>query len=101
MHALCRCQPCLALLQRWTASLAGPPPSVITKRSHASKRRCWDLEYNKVIRSYHGHLSGVYSVALHPGLDVLFSGGRGEWCCRRIAGPRGQGRGGANRSTKP
>lgn len=36
----------------------------------------WDLEYNKVIRSYHGHLSGVYSLALHPTLDILITGGR-------------------------
>lgn len=26
--------------------------------------------------SYHGHLSGVYSLALHPSLDVLMTGGR-------------------------
>ena len=38
--------------------------------------KCWDLEYNKVIRHYHGHLSGVYSLALHPTLDVLITGGR-------------------------
>lgn len=25
--------------------------------------KCWDLETNKVIRHYHGHLSGVYSLA--------------------------------------
>lgn len=37
---------------------------------------CWDLEYNKVIRHYHGHLSGVYCMALHPTLDVLVTGGR-------------------------
>lgn len=24
--------------------------------------KCWDLESNKVIRHYHGHLSGVYSL---------------------------------------
>lgn len=30
----------------------------------------------QVIRSYHGHLSGVYSIALHPNLDVLMTGGR-------------------------
>ena len=30
----------------------------------------------QVIRSYHGHLSGVYGLALHPSLDILFSGGR-------------------------
>ena len=36
----------------------------------------WDLEYNKVIRHYHGHLSGVYALALHPTLDVLISAGR-------------------------
>src|SRR6202021_1022965 len=28
--------------------------------------KCWDLEANKVIRHYHGHLSGVYSLSLHP-----------------------------------
>ncbi len=33
--------------------------------------KCWDLEYNKIIRNYHGHLSGVYSLSLHPTLDVL------------------------------
>ena len=36
----------------------------------------WDLEYNKVIRHYHGHLSGVFALALHPTLDVLITGGR-------------------------
>ena len=41
---------------------------------------CRDLEYNKVIRSYHGHLSGVYSLALHPTLDVLCTGGRDSAC---------------------
>jgi WD domain, G-beta repeat len=30
----------------------------------------------QVIRQYHGHLSGIYSLALHPTLDVLISGGR-------------------------
>ena len=43
-----------------------------------------DLEYNKIIRDYHGHLSGVYSLALHPTLDLLISGGRDSvarvWC---------------------
>lgn len=64
--------------------------------------KCWDLETNKVIRHYHGHLSGVYSLAcvplapllvplslalvemltyalarrLHPTLDVLVTAGR-------------------------
>jgi len=36
--------------------------------------KCWDLETNKVIRHYHGHLSGVYSlacVALAPQLAPL------------------------------
>ena len=42
--------------------------------------KCWDMEYNKVIRSYHGHLSGVYSLKLHPTLDILFSGGRDSAC---------------------
>ena len=42
--------------------------------------KCWDLEYNKVIRHYHGHLSGVYSLALHPALDVLMTGGRDSAC---------------------
>ena len=38
--------------------------------------KCWDLEHNKVIRSYHGHLSGVYCIKLHPKLDLLFTGAR-------------------------
>ena len=38
--------------------------------------KCWDLEQNKVIRNYHGHLSGVYSLAQHPTLDVIMTGGR-------------------------
>jgi pleiotropic regulator 1 len=29
-----------------------------------------------VIRHYHGHLSGIYCLALHPTLDVLITGGR-------------------------
>lgn len=24
--------------------------------------KCWDLETNKVIRHYHGHFSGVYTL---------------------------------------
>ena len=38
--------------------------------------KCWDLEQNKVVRQYHGHLSGVYCLALHPDLDLLVTGGR-------------------------
>lgn len=34
----------------------------------------------QVIRSYHGHLSGVYSLALHPTVDVLMTGGRDSVC---------------------
>lgn len=36
----------------------------------------WDLETNKCIRHYHGHMQGVYSMSLHPTLDVLVTGGR-------------------------
>ncbi|KAI3889549.1 hypothetical protein MKX03_019650 [Papaver bracteatum] len=32
--------------------------------------KCWDLEQNNVIRSYHGNLSGVYCLSLHPTIDV-------------------------------
>jgi pleiotropic regulator 1 len=38
--------------------------------------RCFDLEYNKVVREYYGHLAAVYSLALHPTLDLLISGSR-------------------------
>lgn len=38
--------------------------------------QCWDLETNQSIRSYHGHLSGVLSIAAHPSLDILVSGAR-------------------------
>ena len=34
------------------------------------------MEQNKVIRRYHGHLSGIYCLAQHPTLDLLVSGGR-------------------------
>ena len=49
---------------------------------------CWDLEQNKAIRSYHGHLSGVYSVALHPTLDLLITGGRDSTARVNTASPR-------------
>lgn len=37
--------------------------------------KCWDLEQNKVIRHYHGHLSGVYSLRsdLPPPLSLRLS----------------------------
>lgn len=38
--------------------------------------KCWDLEQNKVVRQFHGHLSGVYSLALHPRLDCFVTAGR-------------------------
>jgi len=38
--------------------------------------KCWDLETNQVIRHYHGHLSGVFCMKLHPTLDLLVTGGR-------------------------
>lgn len=31
---------------------------------------------NKVIRNYHGHLSGVYCLRIHHDLGVLVTGGR-------------------------
>ena len=34
----------------------------------------------QVIRNYHGHLSGIYAIALHPTLDVLMTGGRDAVC---------------------
>ena len=66
--------------------------------------KCWDLEQSKAslkcgrcepqnphqpqtttsMRSttpnYHSHLSGVYSIALHPTLDLLMTGGRDSVC---------------------
>jgi pleiotropic regulator 1 len=38
--------------------------------------KCWDLEQNKVVRHYHGHLSAVNALALHPSLDILVTVGR-------------------------
>ncbi|RYG47732.1 hypothetical protein EON67_08285 [archaeon] len=40
----------------------------------------WDLNTNQVVRHYHGHLSGVYCMALHPTLDILMTGGRDSVC---------------------
>ena len=39
-----------------------------------------DVTKLQVIRHYHGHLSGVYSLALHPTLDLLMTGGRDSVC---------------------
>lgn len=33
-----------------------------------------------MIRHYHGHLSGVYALRLHPTLDILMTGGRDSAC---------------------
>jgi len=41
-----------------------------------SIHKCWDLETNQVVRHYHGHLSGVFCLKLHPTLDLLVTGGR-------------------------
>lgn len=38
--------------------------------------KCWDLETNKVVRQYYGHLSGIYALSLHPTLDVIVTAGR-------------------------
>ena len=38
--------------------------------------KCWDLTTNKAIRNYHGHLSGVYCLAVHPNQNIIASGGR-------------------------
>ena len=32
--------------------------------------------YVQVVRHYHGHLSGVYCMSLHPTIDALLTGGR-------------------------
>jgi len=42
--------------------------------------KCWDFENNKVIRSYHGHLSGIYCLSIHPLLNLVFTGGRDAVC---------------------
>lgn len=34
----------------------------------------------QVIRNYHGHLSGVFCIALHPTLDLIMTGGRDSTC---------------------
>lgn len=34
----------------------------------------------QVIRNYHGHLSGVFAVAVHPELPLLMTGGRDSTC---------------------
>ncbi|KAJ6911973.1 hypothetical protein NC652_022302 [Populus alba x Populus x berolinensis] len=41
---------------------------------------CHRIEQNKVVLSYHGHLSGVYCLALHPTIDLLLTGGRDSVC---------------------
>ena len=41
---------------------------------------CYIFFFVQVIRSYHGHLSGVYCLALHPTIDILLTGGRDSVC---------------------
>jgi WD40 repeat protein len=53
--------------------MRGHPP--LTYVTHCQVK-CWDLECNKVIRNYHGHLSAVYSLSVHPTLDVIVTGSR-------------------------
>ena len=60
---------------RWQPLTASPPTPRRVLSSTAG-----DLETNKVIRHYHGHLHGVYALSLHPTLDVLVSGGRDSVC---------------------
>lgn len=36
----------------------------------------FELLLAQVIRHYHGHLSAVYSLTLHPTIDVLVTAGR-------------------------
>lgn len=38
--------------------------------------KCWDLTTNKAIRNYHGHMSGVYCLAIHPNQNIIATGGR-------------------------
>lgn len=35
----------------------------------------WNIRY-QVIRHYHGHLSAVHDISLHPTIDVLVTCGR-------------------------
>ena len=37
---------------------------------------CKDYNASQVVRHYHGHLSGVYDLSLHPTIDVLVTCGR-------------------------
>ena len=60
--------PQLKLTRRVTSSRYGPAVSLQHPYMFScgpTRYRCWDLE-QPVIRHYHGHLSGVYSLALHP-----------------------------------
>lgn len=41
---------------------------------------CLPFRLLQVIRNYHGHLSGVYCIALHPTLDLIMTGGRDSTC---------------------
>ncbi|GJT43316.1 ribonuclease H-like domain-containing protein [Tanacetum coccineum] len=73
-----------------TMTMSGSVPVLQMERSRFGKLiqesddklvKCWDLEQNKVIGSYNGHLSGVYCLALHPTIDVLLTEGR-DFVCR-------------------
>eukprot|EP00834_Sanchytrium_tribonematis_P003545 NODE_140_length_16098_cov_0.678605.p4 type:complete len:354 gc:universal NODE_140_length_16098_cov_0.678605:8989-10050(+) len=42
--------------------------------------RCWDLTTNRAIRKYHGHLHGIYCMALDETGEWFVSGGRDAVC---------------------
>ncbi|EEF38127.1 conserved hypothetical protein [Ricinus communis] len=70
---------------RWTNWTNTRPCSLSKKHIHVSagddkQVKCWDLEQKKVIWTYHGHLSGVYCLSLHPDDKYLLTGGRDSVC---------------------
>lgn len=40
----------------------------------------------QVVRHYHGHLSGVHAISVHPTIDILVTGGRDA--SARVSGDR-------------
>lgn len=78
----CRCNPlkstykCSIDLNRWQNVRVRKSCTACQSLTHCNVF-CAALQ---VIRHYHGHLSGVYSLALHPTLDLLMTGGRDSVC---------------------
>lgn len=54
--------------------------SICNQKQQRHHQKALSCNLFQVIRHYHGHLSAVYTLALHPNIDVLVTAGRDATC---------------------